>query len=107
MRSVGINRGARTIGLALVAGLVAFEAGLGLSTGAVGIPGVALVPLGEGNSKPEETRVASALDGGETVITKLPQIDARPETTAEINPPTPVPPARHRLPGRSEQRPWD
>jgi hypothetical protein len=109
MRSVGIHRGARTIGLALVAGLVAFEAGLALSTGAVGIPGVAIVPLGEGNRKPEETQVASALDGGETVITKLPQIEARPEQTASVRPPAaaPVPAGEQKLSGLSDEPPWD
>src|ERR1700741_631909 len=108
MRSVGINRGARTIGLALVAGLVAVEAGLANRTGAVGIPGVAIVPLGEGNRKPEETQVASALDGGETVITKLPQIEARAEQTASVSPPAAAPPAgEQKLSGLSDEPPWD
>ena len=109
MRSVGINRGARTIGLALVAGLVAFEAGLGLSTGAVGIPGVALVSLGEGNLKPEETQVASTLDGGETVIMKLPQIEARSEQTASVKPPAAaqVPAGEQKFSGLSDEPPWD
>jgi len=37
MRAVGNHRGARTISLALVAGLVAFEAVLALGAGAVGV----------------------------------------------------------------------
>src|SRR3989304_4377643 len=48
MRAVGNHRGARPISLALVAGLVAFEAVLALGTGAVGIPGVAPLPLSGG-----------------------------------------------------------
>ncbi len=43
MRAVGNHRGARTISLALVAGLAAFEAVLLLGAGAIGIPGVLLV----------------------------------------------------------------
>ena len=43
MRAVGKLRGARTISLALVAGLLAFETILVLSAGAVGIPGVVLI----------------------------------------------------------------
>ena len=43
MRIVGNHRGARTICLALVAGLLAFEAVLALAAGAVGIPGLFLV----------------------------------------------------------------
>ena len=39
MRAGGNQRGARTISLALVAGLIAFETILALSAGAVGIPG--------------------------------------------------------------------
>ena len=49
MRAVGNHRGARTISLALVAGLVAFEAVLVLGAGAVGIPGVLLVRFADGS----------------------------------------------------------
>ena len=43
MRACGNHRGARTISLALVAGLAAFEAVLVFGAGAIGIPGVLLV----------------------------------------------------------------
>ncbi len=49
MRAVGNHRGARPISLALVAGLVAFEAVLALGAGAVGIPGVLLVRFAGGS----------------------------------------------------------
>jgi hypothetical protein len=109
MRSVGIHRGARTIGLALVAGLVAFEAGLWLSTGALGIPGVVLIPLGEGKGGADQTQVAGVQDGGETVITKLPQIAARPEQTVSIKPPVspPAPVGEQKLSGLSDEPSWD
>ena len=69
MRSVGIHRGARTISLALVAGLIAFETGLGLSTGTVGIPGLFLLPVAEPSGGSEVAQTSGAPDGGETVIT--------------------------------------
>ena len=43
MRAVGNFRGARTIGIALVAGLLVFEAALVYGAGAVGIPGLFLL----------------------------------------------------------------
>ena len=109
MRSVGIHRGARTISLALVAGLLAFEAGLGLSTGTVGIPGVFLLRVVEANRGPEEAQSLSATDGGESVITKLPQIEARPEQTASIRVPATAPPpaGEQKLSGLGDEPSWD
>src|SRR4026209_1481700 len=92
MSSVGIHRGARTISPALVAGLLAFEAGLGLSTGTVGIPGVFLLRVVEANRSPEEAQSWGSRDGGESFITKLPQIEARPEQTASTRVPATAPP---------------
>jgi hypothetical protein len=60
----GSQRGARTISLALAAGLVAFEVVLAVGAGAVGIPGLFLVRLGQA---PVEQ-----IGGGESVIPKAP-----------------------------------
>lgn len=67
MRAVGNHRGARTISLAFVAGILAFEAGLLLASGAVGIPGVLLVRVADGGA------VAHLAPGGESVAVKTPQ----------------------------------
>jgi hypothetical protein len=103
MRSVGIHRGARTISLALVAGLLAFEAGLGLSTGTIGIPGVFLLRVIEPSRSPEVAQSLSATDGGESVITKLPQIEVRPEQSASAAAPT----GEQKLSGLGDEPSWD
>jgi hypothetical protein len=109
MRSVGIHCGARTISLALVAGLVAFEAGLALSTGALGIPGIFLVHIGDEDRGPEAVQSSAARDGGETVITKLPQLEAVPEQTASVKAPaaTPAPAGEQKLSGLADEPSWD
>jgi hypothetical protein len=71
MRGVGYYRGARTISLALAAGLIAFEAILVFATGGVGIPGVFHVRVFEPSETPK-TAKAFDPDGGESVIAKLP-----------------------------------
>ena len=63
MSEGGSHRAARTIGLALVAGLVAFEVVLAVTAGAIGIPGVLIVPLHEING-------GDTASGGESVIAK-------------------------------------
>jgi len=63
MSEVGSHRAARTISLALVAGLVAFEVVLAVTAGAIGIPGVLVVPL-------HEITGGGAASGGESVIAK-------------------------------------
>src|SRR5688572_14700103 len=68
MSAVGNHRGARTISLALVAGLVAFEAVLVLGAGAVGIPGILLVRFAGGSGRGAE---AVPPEGGESVFAKL------------------------------------
>jgi hypothetical protein len=65
MFDVGHRRGARRIGLALAAGLLAFQGALALGMGAVGIPGLFLVPFAH------EGRTAQGTPGGETVVSKL------------------------------------
>jgi hypothetical protein len=69
MREGGTHR-ARTIGFALVAGFVAFEAALAFGTGAVGIPGIILLRLaGEGGGA-HLTEIAENAQGGESVVAK-------------------------------------
>lgn len=63
MREVGSHRAARTMSLALVAGLVAFESVLAVTAGAIGIPGVLVVPL-------SEIAGGAPASGGESVIAK-------------------------------------
>jgi len=83
MRAVGNHLGARTISLALVAGLLAFEAVLVLGAGAVGIPGVLMVRLAEGGT--ETPRTLGAPEGGESLIVKLPAsaVPVEPPAVAE------------------------
>ena len=69
MRGVGNHRRARTISLALGAGLVAFE--VVLSAGAVGVPGVFLIRLAAGSGDAKVARVVDTPDGGESVMAKL------------------------------------
>jgi hypothetical protein len=81
MRAVGNQLGARTISLALVAGLVAFEAILALGTGAVGVPGVLLVRLtGESKTTQAAPEIAQP-PGGESLVAKLPA-PAKPKRVA-------------------------
>jgi len=78
----GNHRGARTISLALVAGLVAFEAALVLGASAVGIPGIFLVHFTS----------AEAETGGESVIAKSRKVEAMPESAqAPVQPSLPAP----------------
>jgi hypothetical protein len=65
MRALVNHRGARTIGLALVAGLLAFEAVLALHAGAVGLRGFFLVRFSD------EGESLKSTPGGETTVPKL------------------------------------
>jgi hypothetical protein len=82
MRALGNHRGARSIGFALVAGLVAFEVALALGAGAIGIPGVFLHSLA-GEPPLFHTAPATTADGGESVVAKL----AAPEAMSADSPP--------------------
>jgi hypothetical protein len=70
MRAVGNHRGARTISIALAAGLVAFEAVLALGAGAFGIPGLLLVRFTAGSMTAQPAR-----GSGETVVAKIAEIE--------------------------------
>src|SRR5262245_66671740 len=70
MRIVGYRLSARTIGLALVAAVIALQAFLALHSGIAGIPGLYVVNFAKterGAATPLETQ-----DGGESVIAKTP-----------------------------------
>lgn len=86
MRVVGNHRGARTIGIALVAGLVAFEAALAFGAGAVGIPGLFLFRIAAESADPHVTVVAEAPGGGESFVAKpagvTPEEPAEPDAPA-------------------------
>ena len=110
MRAGGNQRGARTISLALVAGLIAFETILALSAGAVGIPGLFLIRLANGGDA-EAPRPAAASEGGESVIAKLEAANAPShQTKVAAQPLSPVAPAGPpRLDGLADipLTPWD
>jgi hypothetical protein len=89
MREAGNRRGARTIGLALVAGLVAFEAALGLGAGAVGIPGLFLVRFAGESDGAYATQIFARREGGESVVAKLasPPVERAPQDAAPAGEP--------------------
>jgi hypothetical protein len=94
MRAGGNYRGARTIGLALGAGLIAFEFILALSTGWLGIPGLFVVALGSGDVVVEQT--PETLEGGESDFAKLSAVPASPSkapVAEAAKPLSPAPPA--------------
>ena len=85
---IGNYRGARTISLALVAGLVAFEAALVFGASAVGIPGIFLVHFTS----------AEAETGGESVIAKSRKVEAMPKSARPAVKPSLLAPAVTDLP---------
>ena len=110
MRAVGNHRGARTISLALVAGLVAFEAVLVLFAGAVGIPGLYLVRFADGRDGAPQAQIAKANDdGGESVVAKLPEVESmpKPAPSAAKAEDAPVPAGEPRLDGLADEPSWD
>ena len=70
MRIVGHRLSARTIGLALVAALIALQAFLALYSGVAGIPGLFLIRLAGEDGGAAAPPHAGAQDGGESVIAK-------------------------------------
>jgi hypothetical protein len=70
MRAVGNRGGARSISLALGAGLLAFQAVLALHAGAIGIPGVFLFHFADKQGGAVAAQ-DDAPEGGESVVAKL------------------------------------
>jgi hypothetical protein len=107
MRIVGYRLSARTIGLALVAAVIALQAFLALHSGVAGIPGLFLVNLaGEGGRAAKQ---AATQDGGESVIAKSPDTRAAPKKEpAETTGSTPPQDGEPNLEGLAEipLRPW-
>ena len=109
MRIVGYRLSARTIGLALVAAVIALQAFLALYSGVAGIPGLFLINLaGEegGAAKPLQ---AGTQDGGESVIAKSPETPAAPKKEpAETTGSTPPQDGEPNLEGLAEipLKPW-
>jgi hypothetical protein len=91
MRAVGDHHGARTIGLALAAGLIAFETILALSTGAVGVPGLFVTRFAADSGAAATPPAESA--GGESVIAKLEAVEAPRQTKVVAQELSPVAPA--------------
>jgi hypothetical protein len=78
----------------LVAGFIAFEAILALSAGAVGIPGVLLIPLKGYSEGTEVTQAPQASSGGESDFAKLSAAKEPPQQTpVAAEPLSPVAPA--------------
>lgn len=92
MRAVGDHIRARTISLALAAGLIAFETILALSAGAVGVPGLFVIRFAADGGADATPPAASP--GGESVIAKLEAVKAPPQQTkVTADPLSPVAPA--------------
>jgi hypothetical protein len=79
MRIVGYRLSARTIGLALIAAVIAFQAFLALHSGVAGIPGLFLVNLAAENDGAATPRQAGTQDGGESVIAKTADTPVTPK----------------------------
>jgi hypothetical protein len=108
MRAVGDHHRARTIGLALAAGLIAFETILALGAGAVGVPGLFVIRFATDSGGNATPPAASA--GGESVIAKLEAVKVPPhQTEVTAQPQSPVAPAGEpRLDGLADipLQPW-
>jgi hypothetical protein len=107
MRIVGYRLSARTIGLALVAAVVALQAFLALYSGVAGIPGLFLINLA-GDDGGAATPV-QAQDGGESVIVKTPDMVVGPKKEpAETTGSTPPQDGEPNLKGLAEipLKPW-
>jgi hypothetical protein len=107
MRIVGYRLSARTIGLALVAAVIALQAFLALTSGVAGIPGFYLVNLaGEEGGAPKQ---GATQDGGESVIAKTPDTPLAPKKEpAETTGATPPQDGEPNLEGLAEipLKPW-
>jgi hypothetical protein len=91
MRAGGDHRGTRTIVLALVAGLIAFETILALSAGALGVPGLFLIRFAN-DAGGEATQHQARSKGGESVIAKLEAATEPSHQTEAAQPLSPVAP---------------
>jgi hypothetical protein len=107
MRIVGYRLSARTIGLALVAAVIALEALLALRSGVAGIPGLFLINLA--GEEVGAAKQAATQDGGESVIAKSPETPAAPKKEpAETTGSTPPQDGEPNLKGLAEipLKPW-
>ena len=107
MRIVGYRLSARTIGLALVAAVIALEALLAFTSGVAGIPGLFLINVaGEEGGAANQ---AATQDGGESVIAKSPEAPVAPKKEpAETTGSTPPQDGEPNLEGLAEipLKPW-
>ena len=109
MRIVGYRLSARTIGLALVAAVIALQAFLALYSGVAGIPGLFLIDLAGGEGGAAKPLQAGTQDGGESVIAKTPGAPVTPKKEpAETTGSTPPQDGEPNLEGLAEipLKPW-
>ena len=109
MRIVGYRLSARTIGLALVAAVIALQAFLALTSGVAGIPGLFLIKLAGEEGGPAKPLQAGTQDGGESVIAKSPETPVAPKKEpAETTGSTPPQDGEPNLEGLAEipLKPW-
>jgi len=96
---------AYAIGLALVAGVVAFEICLALNWGRVGIPGLVSVRVGDGSGGPKAMLTPKRPPGGESVAAKLPPATPPVTQPAVSQTPPAAPPIPPQLSGLDDI-PW-
>src|SRR5262245_39141493 len=109
MRIVGYRLSARTIGLALVAAVIALQAFLVLYSGVAGIPGLFLINLAGEDGGAATPLQARTQDGGESVIAKTPDMPVTPKKEpAEATGSTPPQDGEPNLGGLAEipLKPW-
>ena len=113
MRAFGNQRGARTISIALVAGLAAFESVLVFGAGAIGIPGVLLVRFADKGGDSQTMPNVAAFAGGESFMAKAPVLAAPEKPTPAEEPAKPAstppdPATEPRLDGLADipLKPW-
>ncbi len=113
MRAVGHHFGARTISIALVAGLLVFETALALGAGGIGVPRLFLLRFAGGDDGVQATLPAPGQEGGETTVAKLSEISGTPRAATKPDAVQPEPPAatgEPNLAGLAEiphDMPWD
>lgn len=109
MRIVGYRLSARTIGLALVAAVIALQAFLALYSGVAGIPGLFLINLAGEDGGAATPLQARTQDSGESVIAKTPDTPVTPKKEpAEATGSTPPQDGEPNLEGLAEipLKPW-
>ncbi|HKQ55918.1 MAG TPA: hypothetical protein VJT12_08490 [Methyloceanibacter sp.] len=109
MRARGYRLSARTLGLALVAAVIALQAFLALHSGVAGIPGLFVIDLAGTRGGAGKPLHAATHDGGESAFAKSQESPPAPqEPPAETTGSTPTPDGEPNLEGLAEipLKPW-